>query len=103
MMRVVDFLDEVGDRELQLVGPQPTVLILRCELMPGAEKEQNIRRLRHDSPARLEERRRKRQLAAFPAVKKAHQPRDAEALASRARYVHVFAARLLQSQAHELA
>ena len=46
--------------------------------MPVAEKEQNIRSLSDDPPACLEERRRKRQLTAFPSGEKAHQPGDTQ-------------------------
>lgn len=80
MVRVMDFAEEVGNRQLQLVGPQPAVLVPWRKLMPVAEKEQNVRCLSYDSPASLEERGSERQLAAFPTVKKAHQPRHAESL-----------------------
>jgi hypothetical protein len=102
MMRVMHFVDEVGNRQLLLVRPQPAGLVPRRKLMPVAEKEQNVGRLGYDSPASLEERGSKRQLAAFPTVEKPHQPRDAESLTSRPRYVDVLAARLLQSEAHVL-
>jgi len=37
MVGVVHFVDEIGDRQLQLMGPQPAPLISRRETMMRAE------------------------------------------------------------------
>src|ERR1700757_685755 len=42
MVGIVDLVDEIGDRQLQLMGPQPTRLIGWCQAVMSAEIEQNI-------------------------------------------------------------
>ncbi len=72
---VVDLDDEVGDRELQLVRPQPHGLVARREPMARAEKEQDVRGLADDELAALEERRRERRMLDALAVEKASSSR----------------------------
>jgi hypothetical protein len=54
-MRVVHFDDEIGERELQLVRPQPPGLTFRRQAMVFAEKQQNVCRLPNQAFASLQE------------------------------------------------
>ena len=58
VMRVVDLADQVGDRQLQLVGTEATRLVGRNEAQARAEVEQDVRDLRDDERVRAQERRR---------------------------------------------
>src|SRR5215831_6926225 len=57
-MRVVNFLHEIGDRELQLMQPEPARLVARRKLQARPETEQNIGDLRDHQLSRLEKWRR---------------------------------------------
>ena len=56
MMGVVDLDHEIGDGELQLVRPQPPRLVARRQVQLRPEIEQNVRGLRDDELAGLEDR-----------------------------------------------
>ena len=57
-MAIVNFDDEIGERELQLMRPQPAGFRARREIVPLAEEQQDIGGLADDELAGLEERRR---------------------------------------------
>ena len=48
MVRAVHLLDEIGERELDLVRPQALALAARREAEPRTEEEQDVRRLPDD-------------------------------------------------------
>ena len=58
-MGVKDLQVEIQDGELQLMRPQPAQLIRRREAQSAAQVQQDIRRLRDELRADLEDRRRK--------------------------------------------
>ena len=58
MMRVVNLLDEIRHRQLQLMQPEPPGFVRRREFEPRAETEQDVRDLRDREPARFQKRRR---------------------------------------------
>lgn len=58
MMRVVDLVDQFGDRELQLMRPEPGALFLWREPVPLPEMLQDRGGLADQLPAVHEERRR---------------------------------------------
>src|SRR5690606_30032167 len=60
VVRIVNLGDEVRDRQLKLVGPEPSGLVARREPEPPAEKQQNVRRLTDQPTAGFQERRRER-------------------------------------------
>ena len=63
MVGVVHLLHEIGDGELKLVRPQPAGLVaVGARPWRGAEILQDVRGLRDQQPAGLEERRRERRL-----------------------------------------
>ena len=62
MMSVVRFVDEVGQRELELVRPQAPCFVLRREVVVLAEKQQDIRGLTDQALAGLQERWRERRI-----------------------------------------
>ena len=67
-MGVVNAHDEIGDRELQLMRPQPPHFVARREFVARTEEEQDFRGLRDDELAGFEEWRRVRRMRdALPA------------------------------------
>ena len=62
MVHVVDFDQPVGDRQLQLVHPEPVRFVLRREAQPGTEEMENGRGLGDDLSAGDEVRHRERGL-----------------------------------------
>jgi hypothetical protein len=56
-MRVVDFVDEIGDRQLQLMRPQPAGLGGRRQPMLSAEVKEDIGGLPDQQPASFQKRR----------------------------------------------
>ena len=79
VMGVVHFLQEIGDGELQLVGPQPSGLVLQREAQPRAEEQEDVGGLRDQLPARLEDGRRERRASDPRVVENVHQCRHAHA------------------------
>ncbi len=56
-MRIVRLLDDVGDRQLELVGVKAARLVVGHETVTRPEVEKNVRGLRDDERSRSEERR----------------------------------------------
>ena len=77
MMGVVNLNYEIGDRELQLVRPEPSRLVAGREFQTRPEIEQNIRGLGDDELAGFEERRRKGRTRDALAVEELHHRRHA--------------------------
>src|SRR4051794_41972847 len=72
MMGVVRLVHKIGDRQLQLMRPQPARFVPRCEAVVSAEVEQDVGGLSDDQFPRLQERRRKRRGARSRAAQQAH-------------------------------
>src|SRR2546423_8896264 len=51
VMHVVRFVDNIGDRQLQLMCPEPPGLVARREAMAGAEVEKDVCGLRNQDIA----------------------------------------------------
>src|SRR3546814_1353433 len=103
-MRVVNFRHEIGDRELQLVSPQPTGLAGWGEAVAGAEKQQNIRRLSDDPFAGLEKGRREMRPLDRLAIEKLQERGHAgPVLLCAPRDIDIVGAGLFQRLAPELA
>src|SRR5690242_11607029 len=100
MVGVVNLVHKIGDRELQLVGPQPARLVRRRQAVMSAEIEQNVGGLADDQLLRLQEGRRERQMLDALAAEQAHHRSLATGLP---RNVYVFGPRFLQRQSDELA
>src|SRR5579864_1142634 len=62
VMRVVRFVDGIGYGQLYLMCPQPSGLLARCQAMAAPEVEENVRGLRDQDVAVLEEGRGKRRM-----------------------------------------
>ncbi len=105
-MGVVHFGDEIRDGELQLMGPQASVLASRRELVTRPQEQQNVGGLADDSPPGLEERRRKRHVRearSLPSLQDSQEGRHAHAPSGLPRDVDVVRIRLLEGEADELA
>ena len=98
-MGVVDLLDEIGHRQLQLMQPEPVGLRTGAEFQLRPEKMQNLGDLRDHQFAGLEERRREGR-AFFAPV---HHRHHAVHAARLARNVIVGRAGILERQPHEFA
>ncbi len=104
VMRVVNLVDEVGDRQLELMRPEPAVVVVRRQPQPGAEIQQDVRGLADRHLAVLQKRRRERRSFDARAGQHALQRRHAAAFRLRQpRDVHVVGARVLEREPHELA
>ena len=101
VMRVVGLVDEIGDRQLQLMRPQPARPRRAARGRAAPEIEQDVRGLRD------QHRRRPSGKAAQRAACAAAAPSISRCIAATplaaARDVDIFGARLLQRQAHEFA
>ena len=53
-MRIMNLIEQAGDRQLALMGPDSTVLAQRRETVAGSDKQQNVRRLCDHALAGLE-------------------------------------------------
>src|SRR5947208_9545224 len=62
VMRIVGFIDDIGDRQLQLMRPEPSRLVARREPMTPPKIEEDIGGLRDQYLAILEKRRGKRRI-----------------------------------------
>src|SRR5258706_2997023 len=58
VMGIVNLDDEIRERQLQLMGPQSSGRVLRGQVQPATQEQQNVGRLSDQLPAGLEERRR---------------------------------------------
>src|SRR5262249_31792438 len=88
--------------QLQLVGPKPAGIVTRRQAQPLAQIEQDIRRLRDQLPAGLQNRDREGYAFHTACFEHTENRRDAAAPALRdQRDVHVLRAGLLQREAHE--
>ena len=95
-------LHEVGDRELQLMGPEPAGRARGCKCVPLGKIHQDIGGLSDDQLARPQEGRRKGQLADAAALHESHHTGHAAASAfATARDVDVVGARLFEGKANE--
>src|SRR5262245_32528861 len=93
-MGVVNLLDKVRDRELQLVCPQPARLVLGREAMARAEIKEDVRGLTDQESASLQERR--REWWTFLAL--AFEQRHDRTIAALPADVDVISARLLERE-----
>ena len=100
MMRVVHFGDEIGERQLQLVRPQPSGVRLRREAVARAEEEQDVRGLADQVASVFEEWRCERREGNRVAL---HERKHPLFPAPGSRHVDVRRAGLLQREAHEFA
>src|SRR5262245_54434616 len=100
-MGIVSLADEVGDRELQRMHPQPVGLRARRETEPGPEEQQDVGGLADDLSPRLQERRRERWPAYAAALQEAHDRRDAHAAAGHPGDVDVVGTGRLEREADE--
>src|SRR5882724_2316056 len=71
-MGVVNLLDKVRDRELQLMRPESARLVLGREAMARAEIEEDVRGLADQEPASLQEWRRERRIFLALAFEQRH-------------------------------
>src|SRR5690348_1684411 len=100
VMRIVRFIDDIGDRQLQLMRPQPSHLVARRESVTPPEIKEDVRRLPDQRLAIPKERRRKGRMSRTGSVDQPLHRRDA---AAAARDIDVFSAGLLQGETHEFA
>ena len=104
LMGVVDLDQEIGDRELQLVRPQPARRIARYEVEAWAEIEQDVRGLANQEPSGLEKRRRERRALDISSFEEPLHRRYAAAFRFRhQRDIDVVRAGVLERKAHVLA
>ena len=97
MMGVVNLQYEIGDRELQLVHPEPARFRFRREAMAGSEIEQDVGGVADHELAGFQERRCK---GRRPALRLHHLQHCVDA-ARPARDVDIRGARFFQRQPHE--
>lgn len=95
-MRVVRFVDDIGDR--QLMRPHPPGLFARREGVATPEVEKNVRGLPDQHFAVFQERRGEGRMRSDGSI---HQPLHRRDAAGVARDVDVFGAGFLQREAHE--
>ena len=98
VMGIVHLGDQIGDGQLQLMGPKTPRLARRRQSVPAAEEEQDVGGLADHQLAGLEEGRCERRFMEPPAV---HQAQHAVQVASR--HIDVVRTRFLQGQANEFA
>ena len=99
-MGVVDFVDEVGNRQLQLMSPEPAGLVGRRQAVTGAEKGEDIGGLPDDEVAGPQKRRGEGQRL-DPAA--AEQPLHLALTARLPCNIGVVGARFLEGEPHKLA
>ena len=104
MMCVVHLREEIGDRQLELVGRHAAPLAIRDEAEPGSDHLEDVRGVRDDERTDLEDRRRerakRRARLAHPRKERFDSP---TLLLGQARDVDVTRACVLQRKPHELA
>jgi hypothetical protein len=104
MMRIVNLRNEIGDRQLQLMGPQPTRLCARRQTVALPKEQKDIRGLADDKAAGSEKRRREWRARDRLPIEKLQHGRDATSFPFRApRKVGIIGTCLFEGQAHELA
>src|SRR5947207_2768578 len=97
-MCVVRLVDDIGDRQLQLMRPQPPGFVARREAESPPEVKQDVRGLRDEHVTVFEERRGERQVRVPDSV---HQPLHRWHAAAPARDIVIFGASLLQGETYE--
>ncbi len=102
VMGVVRLADEVGDRELELIDPEPHRLLARGEILARAQKEKNVGGLADEELAAFEERRSEWRMRDALAVEQRQHRRHA-VLARPARDVDIVRAGFFEREAHEFA
>ena len=103
VVSVVDFLNQICKGQLELVCPQSSRFVLRCEAVARPEKRENIRGLSDQKITSPQERRSERRAFDGVAVENPHERWNAGALFFRlSRNVRVFRTGLLKGQPHEL-
>src|SRR5690606_16658757 len=100
VMRVVRLLDEVGDGELELVGPEPARLVRRGKAVPAAKIEEDVRGLADEEPAGLEKGWCEGRALDPAAVEEAQHRAHA---AAPPRHIDIVGAGILEREANELA
>ncbi len=104
VMRVVHFGDQVRDRQLQAMHDVAQRFVLRREAELRPEVEQDVRDVRHDQVAILQERRGERDVRLGLAAHQLHHRVGALAVFLRAaRDIDVFRARIFQREPDEFA
>ena len=101
-MGVVRLADEVGDRELELIDPEPHRVLARGEILARAQKEKNVGGLADEKLAAFEERRSEWRMRDALAVEQRQHRRHA-VLARPARDVDIVRAGFFEREAHEFA
>lgn len=102
-MSIVDLLDEIREGQLELMSPQSTSFVLRCEVMTRTEKQENIRGLTDQKIAGFQKWRGERRTVNPVAIENSHERRNAGAFFFRSsRDIEVFGTGFLKGQADEL-
>ena len=100
MMRVVDLLDEIRDRQLQLMQPEPAGFVARRKFQPWPQVKQDFRGLRDDKLAGFEKRRREGRIFFAASLDYRHHLAHAAVFA---RDIVIGGAGIFQCEAHEFA
>ncbi len=87
MMGVVSLVHKIGDRQLQLMGPQPARLVRRRQAVVIAEIEQDVGGLTDDQIPGFQERRRERQMPGVLRRRAGASSHPRRPLASRHRHI----------------
>ena len=102
MVGIVHLLHEIGDRKLQLMGPESAGLARGRKCVPAAEIHEDVGGLGDYQLARPQEGRRKRQLANAAALHESHHAGHAATPAlTTARDVDIVGARLFEGEPNE--
>jgi hypothetical protein len=98
---VVRFANEIGERELELVCPEPAGRVAWCETKARPEEEQDVGRLTDDLPAGFQKRRRERRPFDVLAFEMLRERRHAAALLlGDEGSIHVISACVFQREPH---
>ena len=95
------FLDQIGDCQLQLVGPQPSRLAGGCQAVSRTEEHEDVGGLPNEQFAGTKVGRRKRRAGDYLAIEKAYQLRNPTAVRLAAN-IDICGAHFLQSQTYKL-
>src|SRR5439155_626525 len=78
MVRLAGFIQPIGDRQLQLMRPEPARFAFRYETQPRREELENVGGLRNQELAGFQERRGKRWMFQRRVFEEFHDPGTAE-------------------------
>src|SRR5262252_5199184 len=99
----MDLDHEIRDGKLELVRPQPSGIIARCEPVTHAEEEKDVCGLADEERATFEERRRERRMPDALAIEERHHRWHAATLIRLARYIDIALAGLFERKADKFA